>query len=240
MKRVFDLSLLQRAKNLLLVLLLLSGGIRLSGLETGETSGAAATEGRGGGEADVLLGVDTNDERGNGDHLLADGDVALADEDTSVVDGLGHAALVDLGLEATLEQIAVGQRQDKIELVLLLIEDTDALEATEEGSSLEDATGVVDIEGQKGTGSLASLGEDQVCAPQLRLVLQAELSDQTELLLETLLLIRTARSVRGNGVCFIRKDLRSTFPFHFSTPIDDRSYSDVHFYTPQTQTKRMD
>ena len=189
----------------LLLAFLLSGGIRLAVLEASETTSLAAAVGRGGGIADVLLGLDTNDERGNSDHLLSNGDVALADEDTGVVDRLCHTTLVDLGLEAALEQITISQRQDKIELVLVLREDTNALETTEKGTSLEDTTRVVGVEGEKGTGSLASLGKDKMHTPQLRLVLQAELSDQTELLLETLLLVRTTGSVRGAAVCISEK-----------------------------------
>lgn len=38
-----------------------------------------------------LLGVETDNERGNVDDLLADTDVPLPDEDTGVVNGLGKA-----------------------------------------------------------------------------------------------------------------------------------------------------
>ena len=37
-----------------------------------------------------LLGVQSDNERGNVDHLLSDTDVPLPDEDTGVVDGLGE------------------------------------------------------------------------------------------------------------------------------------------------------
>lgn len=46
----------------------------------------------------MLLRVKTDDERGNVDDLLADTDVALTDQDTGVVDGLGKTEFVDLGL----------------------------------------------------------------------------------------------------------------------------------------------
>ena len=148
----------------------------------------------------MLLRVDANNERGDSDHLLTNSDVSLADEDTSVVDGLGHTALEDLSLETALKKVAISQGEDKIELVLLLRKDTDALETTEKGTSLEDAAGIVSLKGQEGTSSLASLGEGQVHTPQLRLVLQAELSDQAKLLLEALLLIRTTGSVRSTAI----------------------------------------
>ena len=184
-----------------LLLGLLGGGlVGLAVLDGSATSRGTSSVGRGRGEADVLLRLNANNERGNVDHLLSDGDVSLADEDTSVVDGLGHSALEDLSLETALKEILIGQRQDEIQLVLVLREDTDALETTEKGSSLEDTTGIVGIQGQEGTGSLASLGEGKMDTPQLRLVLQSELSDEAELVIETLLLVGTTRSVGGLAV----------------------------------------
>lgn len=65
-------------RNLLLVLLLslvaLVGG---SGLLAPDAAGAASTEGRGQGEVDVLLRVETDNERGDVDDLLADAAKAL-------------------------------------------------------------------------------------------------------------------------------------------------------------------
>lgn len=208
----FSWSIFEQVKNKSLLLVLLSRGIvRLAVLEASETASLAATVGRGRSEAELLLRLYANDERRNGDHLLSDGDVALTDEDTGVVDGLSHTALEDLSLEAALEQIAISQGQDKIELVLVLIEDTNTLEAAEQSTSLEDASGIVGIEGEKSTGSLASLGKDKMHAPQLGLVLQTELSDQAELVLETLLLIRTTGSVRGTAVYTSEKTHRPFF-----------------------------
>lgn len=68
-------------RNLLLVLLTgvvvttLLGGL---GLLPPDTAGAAATEGRGKSKVDVLLGVETDHERGNVDDLLADAVTVLA------------------------------------------------------------------------------------------------------------------------------------------------------------------
>lgn len=44
-------------------------------------------------------------EGGNGDQLGTDADVALSDQDTSVVDGLCEALFVNLGLESTFQQL---------------------------------------------------------------------------------------------------------------------------------------
>ena len=70
----------------------------------------------------MLLGIETDDERGDVDDLLADTashvssapntratsdipDVPLLDKDTGVVDGLGKTGLEDLGLQAALQEI---------------------------------------------------------------------------------------------------------------------------------------
>ena len=63
-----------RASNLLLFLLALVVTALLGGLGLlpPHTARTATTEGRGQGEVDVLLGVETDDEGGNVDDLLAD------------------------------------------------------------------------------------------------------------------------------------------------------------------------
>ena len=52
----------------------------------------------------------------------------LPDEDTSVVNGLGQAALEDLGLETALQEVLDLEGQDVIETHARLVEDTDANE----------------------------------------------------------------------------------------------------------------
>lgn len=106
----------------------------------------------------MLLGVETDDERRNVDDLLADTDVTLADKDTSVVDGLGQAELVDESLEAALQEILSLEGQDVIELHAGLIEHTDADEAANEGIAFEETLGVLLVEGEKLTvGKLLAL-----------------------------------------------------------------------------------
>jgi hypothetical protein len=97
----------------------------------------------------VLLGVETDNERGNVDDLLADADVALADQNTGVVDRLGKAELVDESLEAALQEILSLEGQDVIELHARLIEDTDADKAANEGIAFEETLGVLLVEGEK-------------------------------------------------------------------------------------------
>ena len=139
------------ASNLLLVLLL---GVTVTtggggGLLAANTAGAATTEGRGEGEVDVLLGVEADHERGDVDDLLADADVALLDQDTGVVDGLGEAELVHAGLETALQEVLDLEGQDVIELHAGLIEHTDADETANQGVTLEQTLGVLLIESEQ-------------------------------------------------------------------------------------------
>jgi hypothetical protein len=131
-----------------IIILLLSG----LGLLSPDATGAATTEGRGKGEVNVLLRVETDNERGDVDDLLADADVALADEDTSVVDGLGETELVDAGLEAALQEVLDLEGKDVIELHAGLIEDTDTNQTANEGIAFEKTLGVLLVEGKKLTG----------------------------------------------------------------------------------------
>ena len=111
-------------------------------------------KGAGDGEVDVLLGVEADDERGDVDDLLPDADVALADEDAGVVDGLGEAELPHEGLEAALEEVLDLEGKDVIELHAGLVEDTDAHETANEGVTLEETLGVLLVESEELTGQL--------------------------------------------------------------------------------------
>lgn len=131
---------------LLLTLITALGGL---GLLPPDTAEAATAEGRGDGEVDVLLRVETDDERGDVDDLLPDADVALADEDAGVVDRLGEAELPHKGLEAALEEVLDLEGKDVIELHAGLVEDTDAHETANQGVTLEETLGVLLVESEE-------------------------------------------------------------------------------------------
>jgi len=171
------------AMHLLLILLLVTTVGLLSGLGllSADTARTATAEGRGEGEVNVLLGVETDDERGDVDDLLADADVSLADEDTSVVDGLGKAELVDAGLEAALKEVLNLKGKDVIELHAGLVKDTDTHETANEGISLEEALGVLLVKGQELTGSTTDLGEGKLDTPDLTLVAETVLANELQL-----------------------------------------------------------
>lgn len=140
------------AYDLLLLLLLVTTtllGLSSLGLLSAHTTGASATERRGEGEVDVLLGVKTDNERGDVHDLLADADVTLADEDTGVVDGLGKAELVDTSLETTLQEVLDLKGKDVIELHAALVEDTDTDQTANERIALEETLGVLLVKSEE-------------------------------------------------------------------------------------------
>jgi len=136
---------------IILILSIITAILLLSslGLLPPNTARASTTEGRAEGEIDVLLGVETDNERRDVDDLLANTDVSLADENTSVVDGLGQTELVDTGLQTTLQEILNLQGQHIIELHAGFVEDTNTDETANEGVSFEESLGVLLVEGEQ-------------------------------------------------------------------------------------------
>ena len=102
----------------------------------------------------------------------------LADENTSVVNGLGQAALEDLSLEATLQEVLNLQGQHVIQTHAGLVEHTDANETTDEGVTLEKTLGVLVIELEQLTGRTTDLGQDETDAPDLALVAKTVLAGE--------------------------------------------------------------
>merc|ERR1712189_88403 len=143
------------------------------------------------GEVNVLLGVKTDNVGWNVDDLFADANVALLDQHTGVMDGLGQAEFEDLGLETTLQEVLNLETKNVIELHLILGEDTDAHKTTEKGITLEKTLWVLVLQGEKGTGNFTDLGDGQLDAPDFTLVAETEFADQLQLLVETGLLVAT-------------------------------------------------
>lgn len=75
--------------------------------------------------------------------------MALLDQNTSVVDGLGEAELVHASLETAFQEILSLQGQDVIELHAGLVEHTDTDETANEGIAFEETLRVFFIEGKK-------------------------------------------------------------------------------------------
>jgi len=133
----------------------------------------------------VLLRVETDDEGWHVDDLLADANVTLADEDTSMMDGLGEAELVDASLETTLQEIFGLEGQHVIELHAGFVEHTDTHETANEGIAFEETLGVLFVEGEELTSSTTNLGEGKLDTPHLALVAEPVFADDLQLGIET-------------------------------------------------------
>ena len=187
-------------QNLLLILLtvallLLGGGS--STLALNATSAASAVW-RSESEVNVLLGVETNNERRYVDDLLANAvrttdvsngtlawpydipNVSLSDQDTSVMDRLREANLEDLGLETTLQEVLDLEGQHVIETHTRLVQDTDADKTTDKGVTLEQTLGVLRVELEQFTSSTTNLRESETDAPDLALVSEAVLAGKLQ------------------------------------------------------------
>ena len=84
-------------------------------------------------QLDVLLRAHSHEVAGDVDELLADGDVALSDEDTGVVDGVGKLSLGNDGLESSLEHLGKGETEHVIELSLVLLQKTESNHSSNQG-----------------------------------------------------------------------------------------------------------
>ena len=111
-------------------------------------------------------------------------DVPLADKHTSVVDGLGQAALEDLSLEATLQEVLNLQGQHVIQTHAGLVEHTDANETTDEGVTLEKTLGVLGVEFEQLTGGTTNFREHKRDAPDFALVSETVLAGELEPVLD--------------------------------------------------------
>jgi hypothetical protein len=105
----------------------------------------------------VLLGVGSDNERGDVDNLLANANVALSNQHTGMVDGLGQSLLENLSLKTALQESLGGKLQDIIQRALLLSHQTESLQSANKGGGLEESLGVLGVKSQQGTGGLLGI-----------------------------------------------------------------------------------
>ena len=141
----------------------------------------------------MLLGVQTDEEGRHSHGLLADDDVALADEDTGVVDRAGKTELEHLGLETALQEVLDGEGQDVIELHLVLGEHTGADKLADKGVALEETLLVLLVTGEQVTRGTADLGKLETDTVDLTLVTETVLAAELQLSIETGRLVGTLR-----------------------------------------------
>jgi hypothetical protein len=99
-------------------------------LGSSELAGSLA---RSGGEGNELFTGASDEERGDINHLFADGNVSLSDENASLMYGSSEVSLDNEGLESTFHELVDGQTEDVIELSLVLVEETKSDHALDEG-----------------------------------------------------------------------------------------------------------
>jgi len=176
-----------------LVLVFVVAVLALLGVHSLDTArGSAAVRGLEA-EVDVLLRVQTHDEGGDVDELLAHADVALADQHAGVMDRLGQTELEDLSLEPALKEIFDAETQNVIEFHFGLVQYSDTHQTTQEGVTFEESSRVLLLEREQDTSGFPDLGEGEFDAPNFAFVAKTEFADELQLLIQTLLLEGTAR-----------------------------------------------
>jgi len=143
----------------------------------------------------VLLRINSDHEGGNIDNLSSNSDVSLLDQDSSMMVRLGHTQLENLGLESSVQEVVDLECQDKIELILVFIEDSVSVESSQKSSSLKQSLGIFGILGKQVSGSLSDVGKDSLDSPDFSLVLESILSNDSQLSVKSLLFEGTSRSL---------------------------------------------
>jgi len=158
---------------LITIILLLSG----LGLLSPDTTRSPTTKRRGEGKINMFLAVQTNNKAGHVDNLLADSDMTLLDQDTSVVDRFGETEFVDTGLQAAFKEIFHLQREHVIEFHAGFVQHADADETANQRVAFEQSFGVFFIEGQELTSSTTDFRQSERNTPHLSLVSQTVFAD---------------------------------------------------------------
>lgn len=158
---------------------------------------ASTSEGTGKREIDVLLRINSHHERWDVDNLPPNPDMLLSNKHTSMVDRLGHSRLEYKGLQPAFKEVFNSQSQDIIELVLALVQKPIPVHSSEKGFTLKDSTRVLLIQSQKFPGSITDAAQSILHPPQLPFTTEPILSHQLQLVVQSLLLIWTARLLEG-------------------------------------------
>mmetsp|Transcript_13476 Transcript_13476/g.22116 ORF Transcript_13476/g.22116 Transcript_13476/m.22116 type:complete len:200 (-) Transcript_13476:28-627(-) len=191
----------------LLVVLITTGSSTLSSASASHTARSALTVRRFQGQVNVLLGVNSDQERRHIHNLLANTDMSLSDQDTSVVDRLSKSLLENFSLETAFHESLGGEGKDVLKGVLLISQKSISLKTADKGSSLEDTLGVLRVKSQKGTGGLSDFGKDKLHTPDLSLATKTVFTTELKLLVKTFLLVRTADRSKGLAVVGAKCDV---------------------------------
>lgn len=160
--------------------------LRLSGLVSSlNSTGSATSVRRVLGKVNVLLRVQSHHERWNVDNLLTNSNVSLGNQHSGVVDGSGKTQLEHLGLQSSLQEVLDSQGQHVIQLHLVLRQDTDSHQSSDQSVTLEQSLGVLLVSGQKVTSGSSDLGQLETNSVDFSLVLQTVLTGQLQLSVQT-------------------------------------------------------
>ena len=152
-------------------------------------------------EVDLLLGCGSHQELGSVDEVLADLDVSLVDEHSSLMDALGlEAFLIDSGLQSLVKELIEGETQDVIELELFIGEETISVHSVEKCGTFEKSSGIFFLEGEELPGCLPEFSEEEMNSPYFSLVLKAVFADQLKFLIDSLLFEGSSGSFEGGGI----------------------------------------
>ena len=94
----------------------------------------------------------------------------LSDKNSGVVNALGQAAPEDLSLEPSLQEVLDLQCQHVIETHPLFVQYTNAHESSNQGITLEQTFGVLDVQFQQFSSRTTNLGENEGDAPDFAFV----------------------------------------------------------------------
>jgi hypothetical protein len=141
----------------------------------------------------VFLGGSSDIERRNVNKLASNTDVALTDQDTGVVDGLGQTLLVNLGLETAFQQLLGCQLKNGIQLKFVISEQSIPAHAAKHSGTLEDSGGILGLQCQQSTSGLSQLSQSILNSPDLTLTAESILSDEFKFSIQAFLFVRSAR-----------------------------------------------
>jgi hypothetical protein len=152
---------------------------------------------------DVLFAWNAHHKLGDVDHLFADSNVLLADENASVMDRVGKLALDNESLKTAFQELSNGQTEDVIELALRVLKETKTHHAADKGLTFENTTFVSSGQTEEHTRRFTEFGESQLSPPDLLLAAETVGTNETELVDKLFLLERTSGSIESRRFCII-------------------------------------
>ena len=119
--------------------------------------------------------------------MLSNGDVSLSDKDSGVMDAGSELSLGNEGLESSFHELVNGQTEDVIELSLVLLQQTELDNSSNESVTLEDSLGIVVLKSEKLSGSLSKFGKGELNSPHFSLVLKSVSTNNLKLIDKSIL-----------------------------------------------------